>query len=351
MLNQLKTAVLRMAPIVIAAVGLSTFAGCSGPAVNKEPAAGKKGLAEGGKIFLTVDFQKAQTLRYKFVSSRETELNWNPAKDTPRANKNAVQKFSESMEMVVAYTPIEVDPYGLTTIKAACESVKVQRSKASLKDAVESLTGKTFTLTIDATGKILDNSQLYELIREAGKKAFRTGGRERTKEPDMIDDFITTQWFLWDSISSIELKDAIKGLSVGQSWKSELPVPTSMVLQKAREVNYTLAEIRPSSKGPLAVIHSSYSPTQTYPSGLPIPYTGRFQLAGPLGFFRTFFKSIKVTSLQGEGEEVFNIDAGRIEQYNQDYQMQLEPAVSLLPKTKPCMIIKQKLTMQLLEDK
>jgi len=352
-LNQLKGAALRTVLSVIMLLGLGIFCGCSGTAVKAEkgPVAGKKKSAAGGKIFLTVDFPKAVTLRYKFVSTRDSELNWNPAKAASKTDKNAVQKVSESMEMVVAYTPIEIDPYGITTIKATCESVKVKRSKSPQEDAAESLTGKTFTFAVDATGKIEDYSQLNELIREVGKKAFRPDGKQRIKEPDMIDDFISTQWFLWDSVSSIEIKDAVKGISVGRSWKSKLFIPTSMVLQKVREVSYTLDEIRPGEKGQLAVIRSCYRPVESVPSGWPIPYTGRFQLAGPLGFYRTFFQGFKVTSLQGEGEEIFNIDAGRIEQYNQNYQMQLEPSASLLPGAKPSMIIKQKITMQLLESK
>lgn len=336
---------------IITALGLSVLAGCNGSAVEKKPATERKEITEGEKIFLTVDFQKGQSLRYKFTSSRDIEINFKTTKDKSRAKKDAVQKFSESMKMVVVYKPVEIDPYGLTTIKATCESIKVKRDKGPPKDAAEHLSGKSFTFAINATGKMEDRSQLRELIREVGKKAFRPDKKQRIKEPDMIDDFIFGQWFLWDSISSVELEDAIKGIFLGQSWNSKLSIPTSMILQKARKVCYRLDEIRPSEKGPLAVIHSSYSPAKSVPRSWPMPYRGRFQLAGPLGFYRTFFKGFKVVSLDGEGEELFNIDAGRIQQYNQNYQMQLEPLVSMLPGTKPRMTIKQKLTMQLLEDK
>ncbi len=64
--------------------------------------------------------------------------------------------------------------------------------------------GKSFIFTVDSIGKIHDYSQLEELIKQAGEKTFSTeAGGNRIKQPDMIGDFIATQWFLWDSISSI----------------------------------------------------------------------------------------------------------------------------------------------------
>jgi hypothetical protein len=253
------------------------------------------------------------------------------------------------MEMVISYTPLEVNPYGLTTIKAACNSVKVTRSKgqsgrAARKDAVENLAGKTFTFTVGPTGKMEDNSQLEKLIQEIGQKAFREDkGQVRVKEPDMINDFIASQWFLWDSVSSIK---STEGLSIGQTWQSKLSVPTPMILRKARDVTYRLDEIRQSQQGQLAVIHSSYKLAESVPKGWPIPYSGRFEVAGPFGFYINY----EVLDLQGEGEELFNIDKGRIEQYNQQYQMQLKASLQLpLPGVNPRINIKQNLTMQLLE--
>ena len=320
---------------IFSAIVLGVLAGCNGAAREKE--------------LLTVDFQKDQTLRYKFVSSKNIDVDWGPTKSKSKPGKNKVDRFSESMDMVVAYTPIEIDPYGLTTVKAACESVKIKRSsrtgrRVARKDAVESFAGKTFTLTVGPTGKIDDYSQLEELIREIGKKAFRPDSkRGRIKEPDMIGDFIVTQWFLWDSVSSIA--KPVEGVSVGQTWKSKLSVPTPMVMRKARDVTYTLSEIRRTEKGRLAVIYSSYSPAKSVPRSWPIPYSGRFRMSGMFGFLRNY----KVLDLQGEGEELFNIDTGRTEQYNQQYQMQLEASFPMALHANPRITIKQDLTMQLLE--
>ena len=342
--------------IIITALLLSVLAGCNGAAGEKEPAIGEKEPAirekepvVEEKKLLTVDFQKDRTLRYRFVSSRDIEIDWGQTKSVSERGKDRVDKSSETMEMLVAYTPLKVDPCGLTTIEATCKSVKIKRSKrpggqAARKDAVKSLAGKSFTLTVTPTGKIEDYSQLYELMKEIGKKAFRPDlKRGRIKEPDMIGDFFATQWFLWDSISSIE--NPAEGVSIGQSWKSKLSVPTPMVMKEARDVTYTLDEIRQSEKGQLAVIRSSYSLAESAPRSWPMPYSGRFRMSGMFGFLRGY----KVLRLEGQGEELFNIDAGRTEQYNQQYQMQLKASFPFALGANPLITIKQKLTMRLLE--
>jgi hypothetical protein len=320
-----------------AAVFLVAFAGC-------ESGTGGKKTLTGEKRILTVDFQEGQTLRYRFVSSRDIEFNWDPTASDSKRGKEKIDKSTESMDMVVAYTPVKVNPYGLTTIKATCESVKIRRTQSVSKDAVESLSGTSFTFTVGPSGKIGDYSQLEQLIKETGEKAFRQQSKAgRVKEPDMISDFIATQWFLWDSISSIE--KAAKGVRVGQSWKSKLLIPTPMVTRKARDVTYTLDEIRQTEKGQIAVIRSSYSLADSVPESWPIPYSGSFQMSGRFGFLRGY----KFLDLQGQGEELFNIDAGRIEQNNQQYQMKVEAAFPMGIGTKPLITISQKITMTLLE--
>ena len=320
---------------------LIALVGCEPGVEGKKPLTGKKKL-------ITVNFQEGQTLQYRFVSSRDIEVDWGPTKKGSKPGPNKVDKSSESMDMVVAYTPIKVDPYGLTTIKATCKSVNVGRTSSGTgrqgtsKDAVESLPGVSFTFTVEPTGKIEDYSQLEKLIKETGEKAFRPESREgRIKEPDMIGDFTATQWFLWDSVSSIE--KAAEGIRAGQSWKSKLSVPTPMVTRKARDVTYTLDEIRQTEKGQLAVIRSSYSPAESVSDNWPpMPYSGSFQMSGRFGFLRDY----KFLDLQGQGEELFNIDAGRIERYNQQYQVKMTS--SFIVGTNQ-ITIKQTLTMELLE--
>jgi hypothetical protein len=333
---------LRNAQIILIALVLIIVAGCHPRVVPRES------LREGQQL-LSVDFQEGQTLQYKFISSRETQIIWDPTKAVSKSDKGVANKFTELMEMVVAYTPVEVDTYGLTTINATCKSVKVTRTRSPRgrptgKDPVESLRGKTYTFTVGPSGKIEDYSQLDELIREIGEKAFQTDAtRGRIKQPDMINDFVASQWFLWDAVASIEKPS--EGVSVGQSWKSQLSVPTPMVMRKARDVTYSIAEFRHSEKGQLAIIRSSYTLAKSAPSSWPIPYSGRFKMMGPFGFLRGY----RVLSLAGEGEELFNIEAGRTEQYNQKYQMEMEAALPIPIGANPRITIKQNLTMQLLE--
>jgi hypothetical protein len=320
---------------ILTSLVLSFLAGCK-TATKHESSAKKREL-------LTVDFRVGQTLRYKFVSSREITVEWDTTAAKSRSGRPVSDNSTESLEVIMAYTPIEIDPYDLTKVKATCESVKVARSKGPNRDAVDALTGKTFTLAVGPTGRIEDYSELDELLKEIGKKAFRPN--TDIKEPDMICDFVATQWFLWDAVSSIE--NPSRGLAVGQSWTSKLSVPTPMVMRKARDVTYKLEEIRPGEKGRLAVISSSYKIADSAPHYWPIPYSGRFQVAGAFGFYRNY----KVIDLQGEGQELFNIDAGRTEQYNQQYQIQLS-AFLLMPLAgvNPKITIKQNLAMNFLED-
>lgn len=331
-----------MKPILTISIiaSVTIFAGCQTTVKEKEPLEVHK-----GKTLLTVDFQQGQVLRYKFTSSRDIEINWDPGKKNTRPGKTTVDKSSESMEMVVAYTPIEVDPFGISAIKAICETVKIKRSKGSQGDAVESVQGKNFTFTVSPTGKIEDYSQLENLIRQVGEKAFRPDtDRGRIKEPDMIGDFVAGQWFLWDSISSIE--KVTEGVSESQNWRSKLPVPGPMVMRKAREVTYKLDKIRQSEKGRLAVISSTYSPTETVPEDWPpMPYSGRFQMSGTFGFLRGY----QVLDLQGRGEELFNIDAGQIEQYDQQYQVRLKAFIPMGLDVQPQITMNQNFTMQLIE--
>jgi len=320
---------------MLLAVVVTALAGC-GP--------GKP--ARKGRDFLTVDFQAGRTLRYKFVSSREMTIGLEAAERVSGSGRRATDNSSESMEIIVSYKPVEIDPYGLTRIKATCESVRITRRKGPRRDAVQSVAGKTFMLTVGPTGRIEDRSELDALIKEAGEKAFRAGvDGGRIKEPDMIGDFVASQWFLWDALASIE--EPSKGVAVGESWTSKLPVPTPMVMRKARDVTYTLADVRPSEKGRLAVIRSTYQAADSAPTHWPIPYSGKFQVAGAFGFYGNY----RALDLQGGGEALFNIDAGRIERYEQEYQLRLKASLMIpLAGVDPRITISQKLTMTLLGD-
>ncbi len=326
--------------ILIAALVVGIIAGCT-------PA--QKAALTSKRTLLTVDFKPGQPLKYKFVSSRNMAVDWGPSR---AGDVNKINSSSESLEMVVFYTPVTVDPYGISTIRAHCESASAHRTLSSArsqswKEAAESFSGKDWTFTVDARGKIVDGSQFVDVLHKAGQQAFRADRKNGLiKDPDMLYDVIATQWFLWDSVSHIN--NPSKGVAVGEKWKSVLPAPATMILFAARNVNYTLEEIRQDPNDPnsrIAVIGSSYSLLWPNPSEWPIPYTEVFMMSGIFGFLRDY----KVLDIQGHGQELFNIEAGRTEQYTQKYTMHATAGMPMgLSGINPKITIEQTMTMQLI---
>ncbi len=313
-------------------------------------------LIDDGKVLLSVDFEKGQISKYKFISEREIALHWDPSSDESKSAADKVDYTNEKVEIVMAYEPIEVDPYGLTTIKCSCESVAVEQTTSKNKeskkvDAVKSFEGKSFNLVVGPTGKIEDYNDLTKVLQEVGNKAFREGGKEgvRIKEPDMIEDVIATQWFLWDSVGSLGTAGA-DGIETGFKWQSVLSAPTPLVTTQARSVEYQLSEIRNSQTGKQFVIKSTYSPADRKLITWPMPYSGRFQVSGPFGFLTMFIKNFEVTSLQGSGVEILQADNGQAVSYKQDYKMVLESTVKSSLGTKPRLEIKQNFTMERLAE-
>jgi len=331
---------LNQTKILIAALVVGIIAGCT-------PA--QKAALTSKRTLLTVDFKPGQPLKYKFVSSRNMAVDWGPSR---AGDVNKINSSSESLEMVVFYTPVTVDPYGISTIRAHCESASAHRTLSSArsqswKEAAESFSGKDWTFTVDARGKIVDGSQFVDVLHKAGQQAFRADRKNGLiKDPDMLYDVIATQWFLWDSVSHIN--NPSKGVAVGEKWKSVLPAPATMILFAARNVNYTLEEIRQDPNDPnsrIAVIGSSYSLLWPNPSEWPIPYTEVFMMSGIFGFLRDY----KVLDIQGHGQELFNIEAGRTEQYTQKYTMHATAGMPMgLSGINPKITIEQTMTMQLI---
>jgi hypothetical protein len=296
------------------------------------------------RVFLNVDFQQGRTLRYEFTSQRKIITDWAPDKQDAKSKKAS----TESVDMVVAYEPIEVNPYGLTKVKATFESVKAVKTGTphSQTDAVETLVGKSYTFTVGPDGKIHARDELVKLLIAASKAAFRKDSRSSgTKDPDLLDDVMSSQWYIWDSISSIE--KPTKGVKVGQTWKSNLLIPTSMVLRISRDVTYQLADVQETEHGPVAVISSTYAMSDVKPKS-PLPYEGSFRLSGSFGFFRAMFQGLSITSLEGTGRELFDINAGRVDSDEQNYKFTLKPNASPLPGANPVIYVEQKITMRLI---
>ena len=318
------------------ALAVISFSGCGG--------------AEKSKNLLTVDFQQDKILKYEFISNREIDINLDPKGTMSKSGKSAAQHSTESLALKVSYAPEKINPIGLTIIQATCESAKVNRTPSrgrQAKDAVESATGKSFKFSLSPVGRVVDKSELSDLIKELGKKAFRTSSAGRIKDPDMIGDFFATQWFLWDSISSIE--KPIDGVRVGESWQSRLSIPAPMVIFKSRVVTYTLEEVMPSERGDIATIASVYDSVEGWGKDWPTPYEGSFQMRGTYGTMGGF----KILSFAGTGRQTFNIDKGIIEEDSHEYEIKIistSGMLSSLTGVKPEINIKQTINMKLLED-
>lgn len=334
--------------MLLMAACLALIAGCKTPKDSEDTSVAVKTPAQDkSRVFLTVDFETGRTLRYRFISRRTVTLDWDPG---ATATQNRVQEHAEHLEMVVAYTPVEVDPYGVSTVRATVESVRTVRSggptgRALGTDAVESSKGRDFVIKVDPRGRIVDAAELKELIQEMGEKAFRDGaGGARTKDPDMIGDFVAGVWFLWDGAATIPLP--AEGLVIGQTWPSQLSTPTPMVMRRARDVTYRFNGIRSGPRGAAAVIESTYKLADSAPAGWPVPYAGRFRMSGTFGFLGPY----EVLSLEGSGEELFNIQAGRLEQRQQKYVMQVKASLPPMGvQASPHITIEQTLLTELLE--
>jgi hypothetical protein len=299
------------------ALVLAFVSGCN--EVQQQQTAPIQTAPEKENVFLTVDFEKGQSLKYKFVSHRSITTDWGKSKQGTKTTQN-IKRSSERAEMVFSYLPTEVDPYGITIVEAKCESVSVSRDGegASNRDALKNLRGKTFTLNVDSRGAIQDYSSLRDLAYQIGEQAFRSNTSSRIKDPDMVRDLIATQWFLWDSVSSLE--NPAEGVIEGQSWQSQLSVPMPMLVKTARDVTYSLQEVKEDENGKTAVIKSEYTLAEPIPKKWPLPYEGSFMMSGQFGFFTRY----TVLSLDGSGQQIFNIETGRIESDRQNYTVEME---------------------------
>ena len=296
------------------------------------------------RYWLTTDFEAGTTLRYRFVSHRDIALDWDGG---TAEDAESVQNQSEHFEMVMALTPVDVDPFGASTIRVVCESVRMRRMgrptmRGLTEDAVLTAQGRSFVIRVDPRGKIVDTSDLDRFIGDLGAAAFRADtSRGRIKEPDLIGDFVAGTWFLWDAIASIQRP--VAGVTVGQTWPSKLPVPTPMVMRRARDVTYRLADVIETEAGQVAEIDSVCSLADSAPSSWPIPYSGRFQFSGTFGFLGGY----EITSLEGHGHVRFNIDAGRLERQEQEYTLEMKASVPPMGiQANPFITIAQTLTTE-----
>lgn len=315
------------------------MAGCAHVPVESGPARYRPRL----------QFKEDTVQTYRFVSHRDVEVQWEPDKGE-EAKKNSTHSMTETLDMVMTYRPLRITDQH-TELEVACKAVTVKRTQLTgtgraRQDAVEQLQGRSFTLTVDQQGRLTETQALDELLKDIGKRAFRNDPRQgRIKDPEMISDVVATQWFLWHALASMDPN----GVTPGQSWQSQLSVPTPMVMRKARDVTYTLQQITDTDQGPVAEIHSTFGLSQQKaPSTWPIPYAGRFRASGPFGFLRGYAN----LKLEGTGQERFNLDQGRSLGCEQQYRLEMNaslPMFGAMGGTSPKIVIRQILKMEPVE--
>jgi len=295
--------------------------------------------------WLLVSFEKDVPITYRMVSERETEIDLTSG--DPK-KKSRPQTTTEKLELVIVYTPVVVDPFGLSTLKVECDSVKVTRSgfsgKKSASDAMESLTGKSFTLNLTPTGKMADISDLERIAAELGEDSFSKGRQNtRIKNPDMISDFLAMQQYLWGAGSAISNQMDLKE---GDTWQTQqtIPWPVPIYPPPGRMTTYTLESIAAEDLSRRATIKSTYAMSETPIEEYIRPYEeGNFQMRGLFGFLRNFqFKHI-----EGTGTQVFNIDDGLVESDRQQYLLDVTARFMLpLGDSLPVLTVKQKISIE-----
>ncbi len=299
--------------------------------------------------WLLVSFEKDVPITYRMVSERKTEIDLTTG---DAEKKSRPQTTTEKLELIMVYTPVEVDPFGLSTLKVDCESVKVTRSgfsgKRNTVDAMETLAGESFSLKLTPTGKVADISDLERIAAELGAASFSDGKKTRIKNPDMIGDFLAMQQYLWAAGSAISNQLDMKAGDIWQNQQS-IPWPVPIYPPPARITTYTLDSIRAEENKPRqATITSTYAMSETPIEEYIRPYVeGKFQMRGLFGFLRNFrFKHI-----EGAGTQIFNIDDGLVESDRQQYLLNVTASFMLpLGDSLPVLTVDQKISIERITD-
>jgi hypothetical protein len=321
--------------ILSACAGLLLTLGGCGPAQQKE-------------TWLLVSFEKDVPITYRMESERQTVIDLTTSDPAKRSKP---QTMAEKLSLVLTYTPTEVDPFGLTTVKVTCREARVTRSSFTGRneqaDAMEQLKGKEFFLKLSATGEIADTSDLERAARELGEAAFSSkGDTGRIKNPDMINDFLAMQWFLWDATASVG--DPLS-MQPGKTWQTKqlVPWPVPFYTPPARITDYTLDRIETAEDGTrVAVITSRYKISDEPMQDFLRPYDGNFQMRGLFGFLRNY----QFESLSGSGTQLFNMDKGLIVKDTQQYTMNVAAGFMLpLGDSKPVLTVTQTFDIERIE--
>lgn len=279
----------------------------------------------GNQLFV-VEFEKNKPLKYKMVSSRDIVVKFDGA-ETKKKSKDSEWKMSETLEIDAVLTLEEIDSRGLLTVKAEYPNVTVTRkgkSRSSGKDAIENLRGQSVTFKMTPAGKLVETSQLEELIQSLGDKAFGASSKSADiKSQDMVADFVALQWYMFDPVANIT--NPLAGVEPGDTWTSVMNVPAPLQLFTERTAEYSLDEVITEDKNSKAIISVKYQMTDA-DLDTPLIYSGRaYRQRGFFGVLRC-----KPISLEGTGKIKYNLDKGILENTTQQYQL-ITTAVLFMP--------------------
>lgn len=315
---------------VLLSAGISALTGCD---------------IGGPKELLTVDFQEGRVLKYKMVSTRDVRIEL-----TNSGEKNQSHEMTESIELLMEYTPVEVNPFGISKIQAKCLSAKSSRTalrkgQKAEKDSAADMQGKTYMLEISPIGQVEDFSEFTKLLQELGESSFVQSRQSMAvKNPDMLYDVMALQWNMWDLSSSIP-KPSV-GISLNKQWHAMQLLPVPLPVPLTRKTTYTLKEIIPEPQR-TAVIENTFEFVDEEMENVPKIYDKKFNLKGSLF---AVMRNFQVTSLEGSGRQVFNIDRGVLISDNQQWKMRIDASFMLpLGDSKPIILVDQKLSTELVD--
>lgn len=302
--------------------------------------------------YMALEFDKTKPLRYRFVSSREVQIELTSG---PSGKKEDSKASNESIEMVFQIRPVEIDPYGLSTLEFTCESVQVKRTtfsgKPAAADAVQALQGRSYTIQVSPTGRLELTDSFKNLLREIGQKSFaaKSGSQQQNvKDPDMILDWLFFQYTLWDLPASHPRP--LEGIRVGSTWESEqfLPWPVPIQNLPSRTLTYTVEQIEEQQDCRLAFISTSYKLRERPVLNFPLPYEGNYQIRGSLF---SVLRNFQHQSLEGSGRLVFNLTNGCLESAQDEYTL-VTSASFILPlgESLPKLTVHQHIQIERLSD-
>jgi hypothetical protein len=300
---------------------------------------------------MALDFDTAAPLRYRFVSSREVQIELS---SSSAGKKEDSKLATETLEMVFRIRPLEANPYGLSTLEFLCESVQTKRTTFSGKpaagDAVQHLQGRTYTLQVSPTGQIELTDSFRTLLREIGQKSFvqKADSKQRIKDPDMILDWLFFHYTLWDLTASNP--KPLRGIAPGSSWTSEqfLPWPVPIQNLPSRLITYTVDRLEDRQVTRMAAVSTRYQLREKPLLNFPLPYEGSYQIRGSLF---SVLHGYRHESLEGSGRLLFNLTEGQLESAEEDYTLQTSANFILpLGDSLPKLTVRQHIQIERLSD-